>query len=655
MTIQGYTSRTSTYAGESIDFYLSADAPIAESVNLTIECLCDASLQTFSQPLELKDGLPHQPEPEPALLPWENGFNWEKTCSFQIPSHWKSGFYLLKYNDELVLNFVVKAQTPGSDSKILFHYASNTPQAYNTAGGKCIYESTDPNRGHRLSFDRPGGLLPDPDRLFMEWLKTSGIAVEYCTSTDLHLNSVPLSNYDLLLIVGHDEYWTKEMLDNVEAHIYNGGNMAVFSGNTCYRQIRLEQNTRQLVCYKDAFIDPLTNIDNSRVTLAWSHSPVNRPTNTVFGLGGDRGWWDAGPKGYHYTIRQPYHWAFKKPDGGYFEGELYDCVGYETDAAASIDINGIPFATGKDGTPMSLTILATADARDQGYISKPGESTIAVYTRNGTVFNVGSVNWADAMYDSPSQEALRQISWNVIQKLKHRNSWETWETIEARHDFEAVSMTHLDGKLYVVTADRQLKVRFPGGFDLSGQPCDRYWQDLGLTPNYPHRLAAIDDKLFLACKQDGQTSLSCRSFYGPDSDWQPIEQSEERPLNIRALAATVGMLYAIDEDGTFWGAAARRDRIHWYIPTMPFCLLNSFKQTQKTIEHLIGVNDSLFAVTNDNKLLRTNSEIVGEANVWLHLNQTEDAVGLAAVEGMLYLLTANQQLCRMDMLHFRKP
>ncbi|GEM_PF-2275551 len=43
-----------------------------------------------------------------------------------------------------------------------------------------------------------------------------------------------------MLIVGHDEYWSQEMLDHLESYIYNGGNVAVFSGNTCYRQVRFE-------------------------------------------------------------------------------------------------------------------------------------------------------------------------------------------------------------------------------------------------------------------------------------------------------------------------------------------------------------------------------------------------------------------------------
>jgi len=72
------------------------------------------------------------------------------------------------------------------------------------------------------------------------------------------------------------------------------------------------------------------------------------------------------------------------------------------------------------------------------------------------------------------------------------------------------------------------------------------------------------------------------------------------------------------------------------------------------VTHITGVNDMLFAITKDNQLLRTNSEIVCEASAWFNLNKIEDGVGLAAVETMLYLLTADKKLCSMDMLHFRQ-
>ena len=69
----------------------------------------------------------------------------------------------------------------------------------------------------------------------IRWLAHQGIAVEFCTATDLHKDQANhagfLQNYKLLVSVGHDEYWSKEMRDNVESFTKAGGNVAFLSAN----------------------------------------------------------------------------------------------------------------------------------------------------------------------------------------------------------------------------------------------------------------------------------------------------------------------------------------------------------------------------------------------------------------------------------------
>ncbi|WP_322749960.1 MULTISPECIES: N,N-dimethylformamidase beta subunit family domain-containing protein [unclassified Frankia] len=89
----------------------------------------------------------------------------------------------------------------------------------------------------------------------------------------LHL----LRAYQVLVCVGHDEYWTAEMRDTAEQFLAAGGNIAFLTGNTCWWQFRLEDDGRTFVCHRDAAEDPLTGIDNARVTVEWSSAPVNRP------------------------------------------------------------------------------------------------------------------------------------------------------------------------------------------------------------------------------------------------------------------------------------------------------------------------------------------------------------------------------------------
>jgi hypothetical protein len=65
--------------------------------------------------------------------------------------------------------------------------------------------------------------------------------------------------------------------------VANGGNLIVLSGNTCYRAVRLEQANRLVVFHKYAGSDP--SLRNEEATVAWAEPPVNRPQNTLLGVG----------------------------------------------------------------------------------------------------------------------------------------------------------------------------------------------------------------------------------------------------------------------------------------------------------------------------------------------------------------------------------
>ena len=54
--------------------------------------------------------------------------------------------------------------------------------------------------------------------------------------------SVPsiISAYRCLVMVGHDEYWSWQMRDAIDAYVDQGGRIARFAGNFMW-QIRLEQ------------------------------------------------------------------------------------------------------------------------------------------------------------------------------------------------------------------------------------------------------------------------------------------------------------------------------------------------------------------------------------------------------------------------------
>jgi hypothetical protein len=137
------------------------------------------------------------------------------------------------------------------------------------------------------------------DRHFVVWAESNGYEVDIITQTDLHYWPNLLSTYPCVTIVGHDEYWSREMRIGIEAYVEAGGHLARFGGNFLW-QIRLEDEGRHQVCYKfdAAKDDPIRNTDKAHLlTTAWEAKEVKWPGVTTVGVNG----WvcTLGSKGAH--------------------------------------------------------------------------------------------------------------------------------------------------------------------------------------------------------------------------------------------------------------------------------------------------------------------------------------------------------------------
>ena len=215
------------------------------------------------------------------------------TLQIPIAEHWRSGFHLVTLTatdapagrDVAHAGFVVRGRAAAGGPRALLVLATNTWNAYNTWGGRSLYTG-----GKQVSFGRPfaRGMLcrpeverddrkarpvplgrgtrrrrPDlpavPDRARLSVGDRLGRLVHPRTpirrvgrrrGLRVRLRRVVrprrdpgivLDGYDLVLSVGHDEYWSAGQRHAVEAHVRRGGNFASFSGNTMFWQVRLEQ------------------------------------------------------------------------------------------------------------------------------------------------------------------------------------------------------------------------------------------------------------------------------------------------------------------------------------------------------------------------------------------------------------------------------
>ena len=392
-TVTGYCWPQSVEAGGTVALHLSSSGgrPVA------VEVARIGAERTLVFAEAAVDAAEH-PTPVDAA---SNGCAWPAALTITVDASWRSGYY------EVVLEidvdgkrrrshafFVVRPKVGARSAPILLVLATNTWHAYNDFGGWNLYTGATtvslqrpmapgylfkpPGAGRRVTTTNPPdpqmathvGYLqlnhlspyagsagwPDWELPFVEWAEREGYAFDVATNADLDDHPDLLSGYRLMLSVGHDEYWSGAMRDSVERFVATGGNVAFFSGNTSFWQVRLEDTTpegpaRSMIGFKGRFKDdPCFDTDRARdVTSMWSDYLLGRPENHMTGVSFARG-------GYHrigkrvtngsgaYTIHRPDHWLFAGTGIGYGDllGAGVTVVGYECDGCDFTYRDGLP-------------------------------------------------------------------------------------------------------------------------------------------------------------------------------------------------------------------------------------------------------------------------------------------------------------------------
>lgn len=194
---------------------------------------------------------------------------WPVTDALTVPPTAVSGYYyaLLRVtspgDDHDTRGFVpfIVREPAVRHSQILVQVPVNTWQAYNPWGGKSLYpfNSTQGIHATRVSFDRPLVYTSqgpfDAEYNLVRFLEHEGDDVAYQTDVDTDLDPASLLQHRLVVVAGHDEYWSKQMRDAFDAARDAGTNLAFTGSNAAYWQIRYEDDHRTIVGYKD-YPDP---------------------------------------------------------------------------------------------------------------------------------------------------------------------------------------------------------------------------------------------------------------------------------------------------------------------------------------------------------------------------------------------------------------
>jgi hypothetical protein len=502
-----------------------------------------------------------------------------------------------------------------------------TWQAYNRAGvpGESIYWTEQPSRASSVSFDRPGG-GPPPEQWelpMMRWLRVRGLDVDYCSDLDLHLDPSVVEGYRLLIVAGHDEYWTWQMRDTVESFVQRGGNLAIFGGNTCWWQIRLDELGRTMTCYRDALADPVVRTGRPELaTVEWSSAPVGRPENTMTGLSFrlGAGCWErmAAMAEEAYTARFTDHWVFEGT--GLADGDRFGLgsLGYETDAADIDHSGGVPRITGRDGTPASFTVLATADLRHWAAYGQGGAATMGVFTSGrGTVFNAGTVNWGAALGDP----VVARITGNVLDRFTGPGRpWPDWEPVGSRAPIRALASA--GAMVYAIVGDAAgtwfLGARAAGGQNMPWQPIGEAGEITALaSPRdaVPGAPAAI----YGACRDGVIVQRPAEPISGP---WTRAGMC---PQGACGLTVANNHFFLLDSSGKLWS-----------LPQGEVRMASSAWEPlgdNLTLIALTSLNGRLIAVDRVRRLL---GRLPTVGAVWDHLGDSGGCTVMTGHAGALY-------------------
>jgi hypothetical protein len=325
-------------------------------------------------------------------------------------------------------------------------YAGDIPGGHPLSWGRLVPEENPQNpfaeiQARKVSFNRPyfpdNGIYQTAGQFFIrgeynmvKWLEKEGYDLTYTTNVDIDAATDMINGplrpglHKVFLSVGHDEYWTWTMRDNIEQarnRTTRPLNLGFFGGNAVHWQIRFENSSsasspanaerRTIVAYKHLATSLQTNIHDPYFIAGPGGSPTNYLTTN---------YWRENDVA-HLGPQCPFQDCFKRP-----EDEL---VGVMTDFSNVTGEGDFEFYSGTNPpiwstvgmqdttTPIENIIGYEADrifeendySSNRGPIAKIGDSAFiggtttrahAVYYRinnAGRVFGAGTISWSFAL------------------------------------------------------------------------------------------------------------------------------------------------------------------------------------------------------------------------------------------------------------------
>lgn len=425
--IEGYASATSVQRGQPIALYVHTAEPSYVLEVFRIGWYQGLGARRLFGPVTLRGVA----QPMPAMDA-DSGLvdcAWTRPFVLGTGADWTSGIHLARLTAagsgaQSYILFVVRDDGRATD--LMVQLPVTTYQAYNAWGGKSLYHwgSSGQQRAAKVSFNRPyAANAQNPAAAFgmgagefltnlqphgahypvsnagwdvnmVRWLEREGFDVAYGTNLDTHDRAPSRKRCKAFLSIGHDEYWTREMRDHVEAARDAGVHLAFFGANGAYWQVRMEG--RVMVCHKKGKVDQ------------WRGAALGRPEEQLIGV-----MYDGDPVDGDIVVATPEHWVFAgtRLEAGY---ALPGLLGYEVDCV-------------QGWGPADVQILAASPWAALDGSGKQGLSHMSLYraASGAAVFATGSIQWAwglddfnaPALRTSRLNDAAQRITRNVLHHM----------------------------------------------------------------------------------------------------------------------------------------------------------------------------------------------------------------------------------------------
>jgi hypothetical protein len=397
--IEGYASEVSALPGDTLHLHVSTSP--AAPYRVEIDRLgwydgagarligCTPSCSGFRPGQAL-----------PAGVPDASGLvraGWPVTDTFVLPADATSGYYRIRFilaNGPASATYVIVRAPAISQAAILVQVPVNTWQAYNSWGGRSLYDiMRTATRANRVSFDRPYAFSSAGNQSPLGWeyplvyfLEQQGYDVSYQTDLDTERDPSSLLGHRLVIDIGHDEYWTETMRYAFEAARDANVNLAFMGANDAYWRMRYEDGGRTIAVYKsqdDPVGDPAQKTGLFRV--------VDSPECELIGIqhqGGKLDWQPA-----DYTV------VASSLDHPWFSGTGFD-AGSVVHGVVGIETDTIPLWDSGASCGHQLTVFFHHEAGGD----QLGNADAVAYTTPGgaTVFASGSKRFDWGLADPPS-------------------------------------------------------------------------------------------------------------------------------------------------------------------------------------------------------------------------------------------------------------